>query len=179
MRTSVGYAGGSTPAPTYYDLADHTESFQLEFDPTQTSYEQLLEVFWQSHNPTRPAWSRQYMAAIFVHNEEQERLATESQAREASRRGAPVVTPVVRVARYHLAEDYHQKYALRQAAPLIQEFTAIYPALADLVASTAASRVNGYVAGYGNSADLEAELPGLGLSPRAADYLRSLAGRRR
>ena len=75
IRTRVGYTGGRKLNPTYYSLGDHTESFQVDYDPTQISYQQLLDIFWDSHNPTRGAWSRQYRAAIFVHNEAQTQLA--------------------------------------------------------------------------------------------------------
>jgi len=52
IRTRVGYAGGSTNNPTYYNLGDHSETVQIDYDPTRISYEELLEVFWDSHNPT-------------------------------------------------------------------------------------------------------------------------------
>jgi len=69
VRTRVGYTGGSTKNPTYHSLGDHTETVQIDYDPTQISFEELLDVFWDSHRPTQRAWSRQYMAAVFFHNE--------------------------------------------------------------------------------------------------------------
>lgn len=70
IRTRVGYAGGSKENPTYYSLGDHSETIQIDYDPTQISYGQLLEVFWNSHNPTYEPWSRQYMSIIFYHSED-------------------------------------------------------------------------------------------------------------
>ena len=71
VRTRVGYCGGSKPNPTYRSMGDHAETIQIDFDPTRITYEQLLELFWTSHNPCRSAWSRQYMSAIFYEGEQQ------------------------------------------------------------------------------------------------------------
>jgi methionine-S-sulfoxide reductase len=171
----VGYSGGTQKNPTYHQLGDHSETIQMDFDPRQVSYEELLEVFWMSHAPQAPAWSRQYRAAVFFHNQEQERLATKTRGRVAARLRGRVVTEILPAGEFYLAEAYHQKYFLRARPELFGEFNAIYPSLADLVASTAAARVNGYAAGYGTRAGLKAELPGLGLSPAGAQTLLNLA----
>jgi hypothetical protein len=77
-----------------------------------------------------------------------------------------------------MAEDYHQKYSLRQTRDLLQEFTTIYPAEADLVASTAAARMNGYLAGHGSREQLQGEIDRLGLSPAGRTRLLEMAARR-
>lgn len=160
----MGYSGGTKENPTYRDLGDHRETVQIDYDPRKISYEELLDVFWKSHAPGAPAWSRQYRAAIFFPSEEQRRLALQTRDQVAARLQGRVVTEILPASRFYLAEDYHQKYFLRQLPELFREFSAVYPRLADLVASTAAARVNGYVAGYGDLPGLEADLPGLGLS---------------
>jgi len=170
----VGYSGGTQKDPTYHNLGDHRETIQMDFDPRQVSYEELLEVFWKSHAPQVPAWSRQYRAAVFFHNPEQERLARKTRDRVAARLRGRVVTEILPAGEFYLAEDYHQKYFLRARPELFGQFNAIYPSLADLVASTAAARVTGYAAGYGTRAGLKAELPGLGLSPAGAQTLLNL-----
>jgi len=174
----VGYAGGTTPQPTYYVLGDHTETLQLDYDPAETSYDRLLEAFWSGHDPTRAAWSRQYKAAVFVHDAEQERLALESQRREAARHGSRMATEVLPATAFHLAEAYHQKYYLQQTPALMRVFSAVYPQSVAFIASAAASRVNGYVAGYGSLAELDAELAGFGLPLAAAETLRQIVQRR-
>jgi methionine-S-sulfoxide reductase len=168
VRTRVGYTGGTTRNPTYHDLGDHTETLELDFDPAVTTYEQLLTAFWSSHDPARPVWSRQYMAAVFYHHPEQERLARETAARQKG----PVNTAILPAETFYLAEEYHQKYYLQSARPLMRELRQAYPDFRGIIHSTAATRVNGYLAGHGDLELLEAELPGLGLSPEAEERLR-------
>ena len=176
VRTRVGYAGGTTENPTYYSLGDHTETVQIEYDPTQVSYEELLDLFWESHNPTSQPYSRQYMSIIFHHNEEQRRLAMESRDREAVRRGAEIFTEIVPASEFTLAEGYHQKYRLQQQPEIMDEFRAIY-SHGGWVDSTAAARVNGYLGGYGSLERLQTDMTSLGLSPEAGELLLIVAKR--
>lgn len=171
-RTRVGYAGGTTPCPTYRNIGDHTECFEVDFDPTAVSFDDLLQLFWSSHDPTRPAYSRQYESLVLAHNDEQLVRATHSRDRIESVLGRPVVTRIERLDRFHPAEDHHQKYRLRCAPIVAREFLAIYPSDTDLMNSTAAARVNGYLNG-GSCFALRREAGELGLSDRAVDYLRS------
>lgn len=163
VRTRVGYAGGSKPNPTYKNLGDHIETVQVDYDPGVISYGELLEVFWASHTPSVPAWSRQYLNVIFYENDEQRRLAEASRERLAASLGRRVYTAILAATTFTLAEDYHQKYYLQQVPGLLEEWRRYYPNL-DLVNSRAAARLNGYVAGYGSIAQFQEELPELGLS---------------
>ena len=81
VRTRVGYAGGTKDNPTYHNLGSHSETIQIDYDPVQISYEELLRVFWDSHLPIFPPFSQQYKSAIFYHDENQQRLAEESKVR--------------------------------------------------------------------------------------------------
>ena len=164
MRTRVGYAGGTKPSPTYRSLGDHTESIQIDFDPKQISYDQLLAVFWKSHDPTQRPYSRQYMSAVFCQDDEQRRQAEASKTREEARLKARIHTEIRPAAAFTLAEDYHQKYYLRNVRSLMQDFAANFSREADFVASTAAARLNGYVGGNAAPAQVKRELPLLGLS---------------
>ena len=164
VRTRVGYTGGAQANPTYHHLGDHTESVQVDFDPARVSYAELLKVFWESHSPGVASWSRQYKAAVFYHNEAQKRLALQSRDETAARLKDRVHTEVLPAGKFYLAEDYHQKYFLRQAPELLAEFQKIYPTTQSLVDSTAASRVNGYLAGSGSREDLQRDLSEIGLS---------------
>ena len=164
IRTRVGYSGGAKRNPTYHDLGDHSETIQIDFDPTQVSYERLLDGFWKAHDPTRRSWSRQYRTALFFHNEEQKRIAYQSRDREAARIKGKIQTEVLPATEFYAAEDYHQKYYLRQDFVLGNEFRMMFPAEKDFLNSTAAARVNGYMGGYGTHAALKEELDQLGLS---------------
>ena len=150
----------------------------MDYDPAVISYEQLLDVFWDSHNAAVPSWSRQYMSIIFTHDDEQKRLAAESRDREAARTKSAIVTEIRPAGEFFRAEGYHQKYRLRSERDILREFTAIYPSERDFVDSTAVARVNGYLDGYGTLADLKTELPVLGLSPKAGERLTGLVSRR-
>ena len=177
IRTRVGYAGGTTRNPTYHDLGDHTETLQVEFDPTQVTYADLLEVFWGEHSPASRSWSRQYKAAVFYHSDEQERLALSTRDRKAVELGSKVHTEILPATTFTPAEDYHQKYYLRRHRGILREFKAMYPREGDVIASTAAARVNGYLAGHGSRHQFESEIDSLGVSPEARLVLRKAAGK--
>ncbi len=165
MRTRVGYAGGRTTDPTYHDLADHTEAFQIDYDPTRIGYDELLDAIWANRRGGR-AWSRQYMDAVFCADAAQERAA----------RARGITAPIVTGARFYLAEDYHQKYYLRHDRVLAGELAAYSPR--ELVDSTVAARLNGYVAGNGSPAQLRDELASFGLSDRANAHLERVVAQR-
>lgn len=145
-------------------MGDHTETLQIDYDPTQISYEELLNIFWQSHDPTRNAWGSQYMVAVFYHTEEQKRLIFKTRDAQRAKHNRQILTKILPAKHFYLAEDYHQKYRLRKKRPLMQTFKQIYPKLNDFVNSTAAARVNGYLAGYGSLEQLDLEIESLGLS---------------
>ncbi len=119
--TSVGYMGGSFDEPTYEDVCSgitgHAEVVQAEYDPSEVSYEDLLEVFWDIHDPTTPNRQgpdvgTQYRSVVFCHNEQQEAAARASKDRLQGSGRLPndIVTEIVSASQYYLAEDYHQQY---------------------------------------------------------------------
>ena len=168
--------GGTKADPTYRDLGDHTETLEIEYDPRRISYEELLEVFWRNHNPLARPYSRQYMAAVFYQDEAQKQLAEESLKRERDGRGAAIFTKVVPDSKFYPAEDYHQKYYVACHPALLREFRAIYPKDKDFVASTAAARVNGFLAGHGTTDTLWLEIDSYGLSTAGKKMLLDIVG---
>jgi peptide-methionine (S)-S-oxide reductase len=117
--TRVGFTGGQTPDPTYRDVCTHTtghaEAVEVEFDPTQVSYWELLEVFWKMHNPTvpdhgGPNGGSQYRSAVFVHDQEQLRQAAASRDAVQARFAAPIATEISRAPAFYEAEEHHQQY---------------------------------------------------------------------
>lgn len=139
--------------------------FQVDFDPAKLSYEELLRQIWANRRGGR-SYSRQYMEAVFCMDAEQ----------EATARRLGIRAPIVPGARFYLAEDYHQKYYLRHDRTLIAELADYTPR--ELVESTVAARLNGYVAGQGGLAQLHDELPRLGLSAAAATHLERMVASR-
>jgi len=119
--TAVGYIGGQLPNPTYEevctDKTGHAEAVEVEYDPDEISFEELLDVFWSNHNPTTlnrqgPDVGIQYRSSIFYHDEKQKEIAENSkQTLEKSGKYAdPVVTEIVPAPTFYKAEEYHQKY---------------------------------------------------------------------
>mgnify|MGYP001166805504 CR=1 FL=1 len=119
--TSVGYIGGTVSNPTYEHVCTgqtgHAEAVEVGFDPAAVSYDKLLEVFWNGHDPTQlnrqgPDIGTQYRSAIYFHDAEQEAAARASkEAEQASgRHRGDVVTEITAAPEYWLAEDYHQQY---------------------------------------------------------------------
>ena len=91
----MGYSGGTRKNPTYHSLGDHIETFQIDYDPARITYGQLLDIFWHSHQPDRKSWSRQYMAAVFYHTDEQKKLALQTRDQEANRLGTKIYTEIL------------------------------------------------------------------------------------
>ena len=174
IRTRVGYTGGTTEAPTYSNIGDHTESIQIDFDPSQVSYAELLTLFWESHDPTFPAWSAQYASAVFYHDEGQQALV-ESTRREQGALQGPIHTRVAAAETFYRAEDYHQKYRLRNVALVMREFEWFYPDPRDFTDATSAARVNGVLGRHYTADRLEEELESFGLSAKVDDLLRTYA----
>jgi peptide-methionine (S)-S-oxide reductase len=125
IGTTVGYTGGTKREPTYREVCTgttgHAEAVRVEFDPERVGYEQLLDVFWQNHDPTQvnrqgPDRGTQYRSEIFVHGEAQEAAARASKERqEASGRHArPIATRITPAADFWPAEEYHQQYLAKR-----------------------------------------------------------------
>jgi peptide-methionine (S)-S-oxide reductase len=176
VRTRVGYAGGTTVDPTYHRIGDHSETIQIDYDPELISYAQLLDVFWDAHNPRAPSFSRQYRSAVFYHDETQRRLAEETKKQRQSR--GRFFTDIEPLSEFYMAEDYHQKYYLRSIDILMGELRALFPGELAFVESTTAARLNGYVGGFGTLEQLEGELESFGLSEQAEQYIRDRLSRR-
>ncbi len=121
LATRVGYLGGTLADPTYHDVCSgrtgHAEVVEVAFDPARLSYDQLIEVFWDNHDPTTanrqgPDVGTQYRSAIFHHSEDQRLAALASkQARDASgKHRRPIVTEISTASAFYPAEEYHQRY---------------------------------------------------------------------
>ncbi|HEX6803007.1 MAG TPA: peptide-methionine (S)-S-oxide reductase MsrA [Terriglobales bacterium] len=119
--TRVGYTGGDFKNPTYKDVCTdrtgHAEAVEVDYDPAKVSYEDLLKVFWENHDPTQlnrqgPDWGTQYRSAVFYHSPEQAQAAQASKTKleKSGNYGRPIVTHIVAATTFYEAEDYHQQY---------------------------------------------------------------------
>jgi peptide-methionine (S)-S-oxide reductase len=119
--TQVGYEGGHTETPSYLDVCSHTtghaEVVEIDYDPARVTYEQLLQVFWNNHDPTQlnrqgPDVGDQYRSVIFYHTPEQQAAAEASKAalERSGRYRRPIVTQIVPAQTFYRAEEYHQQY---------------------------------------------------------------------
>jgi len=119
--TTVGYLGGSSEDPTYEQVCTgatgHAEVVQIEFDPEEVTFEQLLDVFWTSHNPTQlnrqgPDVGTQYRSGIFFHDAEQKAAAQAAKDRldASGKHTSPIVTEIIQAGTFFRAEEYHQQY---------------------------------------------------------------------
>ena len=168
----MGYAGGTTPSPTYRSIGDHSEAIQIDFDPSVISYADLLAVFTRSHNPCARAYSAQYRSAVFVHDDAQRAAADATLARHAVAHGA-VATAIERFTGFTVAEDYHQKYTLRGTPAALAEIAARHPDPAALRDSPVAMRLNAWLAGEVDAATFEADLAGCRLGDAVRALVRS------
>ena len=117
----VGYTGGKFENPSYEnvcsDKTGHAEAIQIEFDPSVVPYEELLNVFWDNHDPTTlhrqgPDIGTQYRSAIFFHDPEQEKIAKASKEKlqNSHKFNKDIVTQIVPATTFYVAEEYHQRY---------------------------------------------------------------------
>ncbi len=155
-------------------MGDHTETFQVDFDPSVLPYPRLLDHFWASHRPGSAGYGRQYLVALFPADDAQERQAEESRGSLAERLGRKLGTPILRLERFYRAEDYHQKYYLRRHPELVGELRGRGYDERRIADSTVAARLNAFVSGNGTLSQLANELPGFGLSAKGEQALTRL-----
>lgn len=121
VSTQVGYTGGTVPNPTYEQVCSgktgHAEAVKIGYDPSQVSYEDLLNVFWENHDPTTlnrqgPDVGAQYRSAVFFNNSEQETAARASKEKlqQSGKYKRPIITEITPASEFHRAEEYHQQY---------------------------------------------------------------------
>jgi peptide-methionine (S)-S-oxide reductase len=148
-RTRVGYTGGKKQNPTYRSLGKHTETTQVLFDPEEISYDRLLEIFFENHD-YESSRKAQYASRIFVHTK-----AQREEAERALKSKSSAATIIEDLETFWLAEDYHQKYRLRQYPDLMALFSDYDPE--QFIESVVAAKLNAAVAG--NEVDLKRWVP--------------------
>lgn len=171
LRTTVGYAGGRKAHPTYHDLGDHTESIEIEYDPARITYDELLRVFWASHDPRYAVSNVQYRSAIFAHDEAQRKAAEASKTAREAERGATLHTAIEPATPFTAAEDYHQKWYMRRSRDVVGALVALAGDERALIGSTLAMRLNAYYGNHGTADAVREELVKLPVDAATVDAL--------
>ncbi|GGG66928.1 peptide-methionine (S)-S-oxide reductase MsrA [Paenibacillus radicis (ex Gao et al. 2016)] len=167
IRTAVGYAGGTTPDPTYREMGDHSETVQLQYDSNQLAFQQLVELFWQSHNPININGYKgtQYMSLLFYNCEEQEEVIRHVIQNRINLGYEQPETRITRYTEFYPAEERHQKYYLQRYPDAIEKLSALYPDKQELFRSTLAARLNGLAKGYTSMERIRSELEDWNIGP--------------
>ena len=163
LRSRVGYAGGTVPAPTYRTIGDHYEVVEVDFDPEQLPYPVLVERFFAAHDPTKFKAKKQYRSAVLTRDEAQLDVARRLAREEGGHRDAEIRTVIKPLDAFHWAEDDHQKWRLRRYEALTELLVERLGDERAFACEPAISRLNGYAGGYGDPDELRAELAALDL----------------
>jgi len=147
VRTRVGYAGGTKHGPTYHELGDHTEVFQVEFNPDTITYRELLAHVFDSHTPQSQTRKTQYQNIVLAATKDQ-RAVLDDFLTAHGLTADGIGTRIEQLSRFYPAEDYHQKYNLRSASSFMDAFEAAGYSDEAVRESPIAAKLNGYVAGH-------------------------------
>lgn len=143
----MGYAGGAEPSPTYHDLGGHTEAVEVTFDPARVSYDELLDVYWNSFPFSIPPGPSRVRTAVFARGDDQLATAEASKRRLERRTGERVTVEIVAGGDFWPAERMHQKFHLQRVYPdLVSDLAG--GDVDAFLSSGAAARLNAYVSGF-------------------------------
>src|SRR6056297_383716 len=170
-KTRVGYAGGEMENPTYHNLGGHTETIQIEYDPTAISYKELLEIFFENHNPYVKPYSTQYKSIVFYHNQNQKEIYQNYV--EKLKENKTLYTQLKEYDKFYYAEFYHQKYQLQGFSRLMKEVQKYYPKDMNFINSTLTARLNYFVGTREGKELLEKEKEYYGLDEETISWLKS------
>ena len=146
--TASGYAGGNMNNPEYHNLGDHTETVRISYDPEIINFAELLEIFWEAHNPLTRAPSTQYRSIIFYDSPEQKKTAYHFWEQKKEAADSEVYTQIKALKKYFEAEDYHQNYFVQQNEKLKEYFPRLKKQGEVLTFSSLLTRLNAYCADF-------------------------------
>ncbi|CAI5441127.1 unnamed protein product [Caenorhabditis angaria] len=168
--TRVGYAGGVKPNPTYKNIKDHTEITEITFDPKIVGYQKLLDFFWSHHNPAERR-KKQYQSAILYLNDVQKEQSLKSYE-VAKEKFGDIETYVEPLDKFYQAEDYHQKYWLRNKKEIFDDLKLLDTQIAE---GELATKLNAYAAGYQDFSELTKLAQEYELSTETVDKIKAYA----
>lgn len=160
VRTRTGYAGGTLADPTYRRIGDHTETIEVEFDPAVLTYEEILRIFWNNHNPININGykGRQYQSMLLYRSPGQrEAIQHVLEELRASGKEEPA-TEIHPFTIFYPAEEKHQKYYLKRHPDAVGKLLGLYSSISDMDRSTLAARLNGLAKGYTNRSGIVEEV---------------------
>lgn len=175
IRTRVGYTGGTTLSPTYRQMGDHTETVEIDFDPVILRYEDVLRHFWRNHYPNRDQYKgRQYLSLLRCHGDGQLEIAEKVKREMEGELGEPIETDIAEFTSFTLAEERHQKYYLKRYPKTLEQLEGLYREADELLNSTFAARLNGFVKGFRTKDSLLEEIAGWEIGVEAKRVLSDL-----
>lgn len=163
IRTRVGYAGGQKLNPTYRAIGDHTETIEIEYDPKVISYKELLQIFFDRHNPYSQSYNKQYASLILYNDSKQKELALEIKEKLETESGRKIKTQIKNLDKFYLAEDYHQKFRLQEQRRFKNHYLK-QMSIKEFINSPAVTKANGYINGNGEKDNIIKNISKLGLT---------------
>ncbi|SER96125.1 peptide-methionine (S)-S-oxide reductase [Salipaludibacillus aurantiacus] len=140
-------------------MGDHTEAVQVVYDPAEITYEELLNEFWKSHSGKKHGYGgRQYMSLLVCFDNSQKKTAFSVKQKWEEIKGHKIETEIISQKPFYPAEDFHQKYYLKQYKSALEKLSELYPSHKGLVHSTLAARLNGFVKGFGTMEGIKIEI---------------------
>ena len=178
LRTRVGYAGGDSTTPSYDDLGNHIEVFEVDYDPDLLSYEDMVHLYFQFYDATARPFSQRVTPVIYYRNAAEQVIAEDVKLSIENSSEKGIFTVIRPLEVFYLAEEKHQLSYLKQESSLYKEIREIFIEDDALLLSILASKLNGFIAGYGSETDLTYVLKGSGLSDASLDRLKTILSNR-
>lgn len=166
-ETRVGYAGGTTGQPTYREMGDHSETVEISFDAELIAADQLLETFWNNHNPVNINGykGRQYQSLLLYRDTLQAETFNRVKKRVEAAKGQALETEIAAFEAFYPAEPRHQKYYLKRYPDAVDRLSGLYESEEAFLRSTLAARLNGIAKGYANLGPVLREIQAWPMNP--------------
>lgn len=176
LRTRVGYAGGDSTTPSYDNLGNHVEVFEVDYDPEILSYEDLVTLYFSIYDATARPFSQRVTSVIYYRNTEEQALAEKVKSSVEAQSEKGIFTILRPIDTFYLAEAKHQLSYLKQEVSLYGEVEAMFGDQDRLLLSILASKLNGFIAGYGSTQEIDDVLEQSSLSAASLERLDFIIG---
>ncbi|WP_423190407.1 peptide-methionine (S)-S-oxide reductase MsrA [Alkalibacterium sp. f15] len=176
IHTRTGFTGGTTAEPTYRNIGDHTEAIQIDFDSSLLSYEDILQIYWDSHDAVkdRSFKGRQYLSLLIVHSTNQRETVELIKIEWEKRHGKTIGTEIQYDRPFYPAENRHQKYFLKRFPKAMESILPLFSDHQHFTDSTIAARLNGFVRENGRLNDIKDEISDWQLTDEEENVLQNM-----